>query len=303
VLVVDNASGDGSAQQLQEAVAARAWGGWVEVLPQDRNGGFSFGNNRGFDRLRDLGEWGQSHVLLLNPDAQVQPGCLPQALAQLGQARPQPRVGIISVPIRNGEGEPDGSAHRWPSPLSELLSQAQLGLLKRWFPQHDVTPRAQFVGPYPFVCDWVSGAFFLIHADLAAQAGDMDEDYFLYFEEVDYCKRAAALGWQVMRLDGPGIVHLEGASTGIGQRARPRPAYWYNSRRRFFCKHYGLGGLLLADLFSLLGRALMAPRRWLGSRAARETPSPPLHYHRLMLAYDLKAVLKGKAAVGGSAAP
>lgn len=284
VFLVDNASGDGSAERLAQAVQQRGWGDWVEVLPQARNGGFSYGNNRGIERIRARGDFGRTHILLLNPDAQLQPGCLRAALALLER---QPKAGIVSVPIRNGQGEADCSAHHWPSPLSELLSQAKMDALVRLFPRHDVSPRAP---AGDFACDWVSGAFFLIRAEAAAQVGDMDEGYFLYFEEVDYCRQAANAGWQTWMADSPGILHLEGSSTGIGQTAKPRAGYWYDSRRRFLRRHYGTLGLLAADAFSLLGRALYLPRKWLKLGAAGGPDPQPLHYHRNLLRSDLKAL-------------
>ena len=284
VFIVDNHSGDGSPEKLQAAVQQRDWSDWVEVLPQPQNGGFSYGNNRGFDRVRALGDWGQAHLLLLNPDAQLQPGCLESAFGHLTS---HPDAGIIGVPIRNGHGAADRSAHHWPSPLSELLSQAQLGVLSKLLPTHDVSPQPP---GHSFYCDWVSGAFFLIRAELAAQSGNMDEGYFLYFEEVDYCRRAVNLGWKVLLAEGPGILHLEGASTGISQVAKPRPAYWYASRRRFITRHYGAAGLVLADAMSLLGRALYLPRKWLKLGAAGRADGQPHRYHRNMLVSDGKAL-------------
>ncbi len=284
VIVIDNASGDNSVPLLQQAVQQRGWGDWVEIFAQERNGGFSFGNNRGFDRVRALGDFGQAHMLLLNPDATLQPGCLRAALTAFDA---YPKVGIIGAPVLDGAGARESSAHRWPSPLSELVSQAKLAQVTRLFPQHDVSPE------WPegsFTCDWVSGAFFLIRAELAARAGDMDERYFLYFEEVDYCRRAAQLGWTTLLADGPGIVHLEGASTGIGERNRPRADYWYDSRRRYFKKYHGVSGLLAADCLSVLGRALYLPRHWLKLGSAARADLQPRGYHRRMLLSDLKGL-------------
>ena len=99
-------------------------------------------------------------------------------------------------------------------------------------------------------------------------------------------------GWQTWMLDGPGIVHLEGASTGIVQTAKPRAGYWYDSRRRFLRRHYGTLGLLAADAFSLLGRALYLPRKWLKLGAAGGPDPQPLHYHRNLLRSDLKALFR-----------
>jgi len=292
VLVIDNASGDGSVEQLRTEAKARAWPSRVQVLPQPRNGGFAYGNNQGLRWLRHNRLLDGAHVLLLNPDAELKPGCLQAALRVFAE---QPRTGIVGVPVFSAQGEREGSAHRWPSPASELLSQAKLGLLQRLWPAGDVTPAEQFRQPAgrAFACDWVSGAFFLIRAELLAALPEMDEGFFLYFEEVDHCRRAAALGWRVVVADAAGIVHHEGASTGIQDIRRPRPDYWYASRQRYLLKHHGRAGLLVADLCSLIGRALFLPRKWLRLGAAGQRDTLPREYHRRMLRADVRALWRG----------
>lgn len=281
VLLVDNDSRDGSAQKLEQAVRARNWSDWVEVLPQDRNGGFSYGNNRGFDRLRELGDFGQSHVLLLNPDALVMPGCIESVLHQMDT---HPKAGILTVRIKIPGDEFGSTAHYWPSPLSELLSQAKLNVLNRAFPRHNVCPR---IPDGPVVCDWVSGSFFLIRAEVLSQLGNMDEGFFLYFEEIDFCRRASNAGWQMLIAEGPGAFHIEGAATGIADVKRRRPTYWFESRRRFYVKHYGVLGLLTADLMSLCGRALFMVRHLLKLGAAAKSDPLPARYHLDLLTTDL----------------
>ena len=291
VLLVDNCSADGSAEWLIAQVKSRGWAGWVHVLPQARNGGFSFGNNRGFEWLREHAELAGAHVLLLNPDAQLKADCLRQALEVLERS---PTVGILGVPVYSQDGEREGSAHHWPTPLAELWSQSKLGVLARHWPQLDVTPQSQFdLSPEAhFSCDWVSGAFMLLRAGLLAQAGDMDEGFFLYFEEVDYCRRARALGWQVVVASASGIVHQEGASTGIQDPRKPRPPYWYASRRRYLKRHHGWVGLWSANLFSMTGRALFLPRKWLKLGAAGRNDVQPRLYHLRMWSSDIRALLR-----------
>jgi N-acetylglucosaminyl-diphospho-decaprenol L-rhamnosyltransferase len=283
VVVVDNCSGDGSAETLERQVATRGWQSWVRVVPQSRNGGFAFGVNQGIRWLRECLGADRWDVLLLNPDTQVHPGALRHALDAM-QAHPE--AGIVGCPIRLGEGQVDSSAHRWPTPASELLSQARLGLLDRLLPDHVVSP-APKDGTY--LCDWVSGAFFLIRAETLEAIGLFDEGYFLYFEEVEYCRRARAAGWRCLMADGPGITHWEGASTGIADPHKPRPAYWFDSRRRFHVMHHGWLGLATADLFSIAGRALFVIRRWLRVGSATGHDDHPSGYHRMMLAGDLAA--------------
>ena len=108
----------------------------------------------------------------------------------------------------------------------------------------------------------------------------MDEGFFLYFEEVDFCTRVRQAGWQIWYVPDSCVMHHEGGATGIKNRGR-RPAYWYASRRRYFVKHFGASGLLRADALWAAGRTSLALRRLLrlgGAGAERD----PKHF-----AFDL----------------
>ena len=86
----------------------------------------------------------------------------------------------------------------------------------------------------------------------------------LYYEEVDFCRRARRAGWSCWLAADARVMHLEGAATGIKAAGQRRPPYWFASRRRFFVKAYGIGGLVLADLLWALGRTSLVLRRALG---------------------------------------
>jgi GT2 family glycosyltransferase len=134
----------------------------------------------------------------------------------------------------------------------------------------------------------------MVRRRVLEEIGEMDEGFFLYFEEVDFCHRARRAGWDVWYGACGTIVHHEGASTGIKVEARRRPAYWFDSRRRFFVKTYGTHALLTADLLRLLGRMSYLLRRLLRlGRATRHDPTPP-RFHLDMLVGDLRALLKGE---------
>jgi hypothetical protein len=95
----------------------------------------------------------------------------------------------------------------------------------------------------------------LVRASAFERVGGFDEGFFLYFEEVDFCVRCRRAGWGVRYEPATRVVHLEGQTTGAGA-GRPRPPYWYESRRRLFLKTLGGSGLLLADAAWALGRAV-----------------------------------------------
>ena len=199
IVVVDNASGDGSAERVAAAIVENGWQSWAEVLPLPRNGGFAYGNNAGI-RLALAATPTADHVLLLNPDTVVRPGAL-CALADFMQANPL--AGVAGSLIENPEGGVDCSAHRMPSPLGELEGAARFGVLSRVLRRYMVSPPVR-VEAHP--CDWVSGAAMIVRRQVLEQIGEMDEGYFLYFEEVDFCRRALAAGWQVCDSDQEGLL-------------------------------------------------------------------------------------------------
>ncbi len=273
-LLVDNASGDGSVERLVEAIRANGWESWSSVLPIDRNGGFAAGNNAALRLESERPEGSRAnYVLLLNPDTVVRPGGIRSLLEFMAD---RPRVGIAGSRLENLDGRVQGSARRTPTPLGELESAARTGLVTRALRRFAV-PMAE--GSEPMRCDWVSAASMMVRADLFRTVGLLDEGYFLYFEETDFCLRASEAGWEVWFVPCSRVVHLEGASTGITLRRR-RPAYWYASRRRFFLKAYGVGGWVRADCGWALGRLVWTTRQLLGL-APRGSDDPGL------LAWDL----------------
>lgn len=285
VVIADNASGDGSVEKIEAAVAAEQWSDWVSVLPLAHNGGFAYGNNAGIHEALSS-EAPPDHVLLLNPDTVVRPDAL-RALVAFMAAHPE--AGIAGSLIENPDGGTDRSAHRMPAPLGELVGAARLGVLNRLLHRHAVSPPLR---DEAHECDWVSGAAMVIRRQVLEQIGPMDEGYFLYFEEVDFCCRARTAGWQVWYVPQARVLHLEGAATGIRAAAKRRPAYWYDSRRRFFIKHHGVSGLIAADLLWAAGRLSYLARLALG--LARRGNDPKRFMFDLLWG-DLRAVLGVRA--------
>jgi GT2 family glycosyltransferase len=282
--IIDNSSGDASVARITETIERQGWQHWASVVPLDRNGGFSAGNNAGI-RLALAFEPASDYVLLLNPDTIVKS----QSIASLIEFMDRhPRIGIAGSSLEDGDGRPQCSAHRFPTPGGELLVGARLGLLDRLMPRRVLSPPIQSE-PHP--CDWVSGASMIIRREVFEQIGLLDEGYFLYFEEVDFCFRARKAGWDVWYVPQSRVVHLEGASTGIRAQKKRRPAYWYNSRRRFFLKSYGIVGLLIADCLWAVGRLSWWTRRCLG---LAKPANDPKRFAWDLLMGDAVAALTGK---------
>ncbi len=286
VVVVDNASGDGSVEKLRSAIDRKGWTGWVSVLARDRNGGFAFGNNAGIiEALQSTSH--VEYVMLLNPDTIVDGGAI-HALVDFMDSHE--RVGIAGSRLESAGGGGEVSAHNSPSPLGELQSGAQLAVLSRILHRYVVSPPMQ---ESAHECNWVSGASLIVRREVFENIGLLDEGYFLYFEEVDFCLRARKAGWQIWFVPESRVVHFEGVSTGIQNTARRRPGYWYDSRRRYFVKYFGVTGLILADALWATGRISLALRRmlWLGSGG---TDRDPKWFAFDLLWGDLRCLLTGK---------
>lgn len=291
VIVADNHSPDGSLGRVATAIERHGWGGWVQTLALPRNGGFAYGNNHAIQAA--LNDPTIRFVYLLNPDTVMHRGGIARVRDYL---QTHPEVGIAGARVRWPDGELNSGPHTTPSPLSELANASRVGRLKQRFGRAAHDPDAPAVD-----CDWVSGAAFCVRREVFETVGLLDEGYFLYFEEVDFCVRAKRAGWQVRYLRDAQVTHHEGQATGIHDGKR-KPTYWFESRRRFFSKTYGLGGLLAADLCWIAGRSLRLLRE-----TATRTPDPEAQQLTFdLLRGDALALLRGEGrplALPGPLAP
>jgi N-acetylglucosaminyl-diphospho-decaprenol L-rhamnosyltransferase len=221
IVVVDNASTDGSAE---EAAAA---------FPQARlirceNRGFAAGVNVG------IGATSAPSVLVLNPDVEIVSGTLAE-LVRLAEARP--RAGAIGPRILNPDGTVYPSGRTVPS-LPTAVGHAFLG---------PVWPRNPFTRRYHLAdwdrtterrVDWISGAAFLLRRRALEEVGPLDERFFLYAEEVDLFKRLREAGWDIVFTPSLEVVHEQGVSTG---RSRRMHLIHAESVYRYFEKHHAHG--------------------------------------------------------------
>jgi GT2 family glycosyltransferase len=207
------------------------------------------------------------------------------------QLTSQPRAGIAGAAIEGPGGELVVSAHVMPSPLGELEASAEFAFLTRLLSRHVVSPPPSGVSRE---CDWVSGACMAIRREVLDAIGPFDEGFFLYYEEVDFCRRARRAGWSCWLAADARVMHLEGAATGIKAARQRLPAYWFASRRRFFVKAYGIGGLVLADLLWALGRTSLVLRRILGLGGRGNQAHEPSRMASDLLLGDVRAALGGE---------
>jgi hypothetical protein len=268
VAVVDNDSGDDSIEFIRSAIAHESWGDWVSLMPSERNGGYAFGNNLAI-RPALASANPPDYVLLLNPDTQVYPGAI-QALVEFMETHAE--VGITGSSFENADGTPWPIAFRFPTVLSELDGGLRLGivtqLLSQWVVPRTMTNQAEQV-------DWLPGASMMIRRSVFEAIGLMDEGYFLYFEETDFCLQARRAGWTCWYVPQSRVMHIAGQSTGVTIRdRRPNrlPQYWFDSRRRYFLKNYGWLYTALADLFWAIGFSLWCLRRNLQGKPDNDPP-------------------------------
>jgi N-acetylglucosaminyl-diphospho-decaprenol L-rhamnosyltransferase len=243
VVVTDNLSGDGSAEKIQAAIDKHGWD-WASLMPLPKNGGFAYGNNAAIAPALKADD-PPRYVYLLNPDTIV----LPDALSTLVKfLDTHPDVGIAGGRAVNPDWSVRNSAFRFHSVLGELEGSIRLGLVSRMLSKHIVatTPPSQSEK-----VDWVSGASMMIRREVFDKIGLLDEGYFMYFEETDFCLRAAKAGFPTWYVPSSKIIHLVGQSSGVTGAKRTqkrRPAYWFESRHRYFRVHYGAIKTLVADV-------------------------------------------------------
>jgi GT2 family glycosyltransferase len=264
-VIVDNASGD--LPRIAEAVAANNWMAWVTCVQAPINGGFAYGNNLGIQQAYTTGV--PAYVHLLNPDAQARPGAI-GALVRFLEAHPE--VGIAGGSFENLDGSDWPFAFRFPSILSEFDSHLEFGLVTRLL-RSWVVPRTMTKTPQPV--DWVSGASMMIRANVFAAIGGLDENYFLYFEETDFCFRAKRAGFSTWYVPESRVMHIAGQSTKVDERdAKPKrmPSYWFESRRRYFAMSHGVRHAMLIDVVALFAHALGWLKRILLLRTRTATP-------------------------------
>ncbi len=235
VVVVDNASDDGTLEMLRRDFPD------VQVVANTTNRGFTGGNNDGLKAIERLESKEGSEpspsahfVLLLNPDAEVTPGALDALLAC---AEAHPEAGVVGPQLRYPDGSLQSSRRRFPTLWTALFESTWL---------QPFAPRAVLDHYYARDCrddevsevDWVVGAAMLVRWEVYERVGGLDErNFFMYSEELDWCRRIKAAGWKVIYEPRAMIVHHEGRSSE--QVSTQRMIHFNTGKVRYFAKHHG----------------------------------------------------------------
>jgi N-acetylglucosaminyl-diphospho-decaprenol L-rhamnosyltransferase len=242
IWVVDNASRDGSAEQV------RASHPGVRLIVNPENIGFACACNQALRRANG------KYLLLLNPDSLAPPGALDQLAAVLDT---HPEAAVCGPLLLNTDGSPQISWARFPTLTSEL--RGRLDRSQSPYRLEDFAGPARRAALCPFAVDWVGGACFLVRAEAARGAGLLDEGFFLYGEEVDWCRRFRRAGGKVLLAPAVTVTHQGGAS-GEALATRVRRRYLYRAQARLYRRLYGPIGSL-PPVAVAAARYLLSPLR------------------------------------------
>jgi len=236
VIVVDNASTDGSAQAIREEFAD------VRVVQNESNVGFAAANNQGLRESRGR------YLLLLNPDTKGDPEFLRVLVSFL---ETHPAVGAVGPRLLGGDGEHQVSCFPLPTLARETW---RLFHLDR-FHQVASYPANWAGSAAPQPVESIQGACLLIRREALEQVGLLDERFFIYTEEIDLCRRLVDLGWEIFWVPQAEVVHYGGASTDqVGTRMFLE---LYRSKVQYFRKHLGVWG---ARAYKIVLLAATLPR-------------------------------------------
>ncbi len=262
VAVCENGTGSESVDRIRQAIDEEGWGDRVGMKIISPNRGFAGGNNA---VLREVMAWPAPprFVLLLNSDTLLHDGALGSMFDAI-EARPD--IGVLGPRIEWLGGEVQNTTYRYRTPLTEMLMAARTGPLTRCFPTHT---SVFSIPDGPMDPDWLTFACAIIRREVLQQVGILDDGYYLYYDDLDYCRRAKRAGWRIHYWPEARVVHLRGQSNPLKTLAlefKRRPRYFYASRARYFAKFYGQGGLLLTNVLWHLGRVLSFARESFGGK-------------------------------------
>jgi len=215
VIVVDNGSHDRSSQAVKEGFPQ------AKLIQNSENKGFARANNQALSNATGR------YALLLNSDAKLTDGALTELVNFMDKT---PKAGIAACQYINQDGSKQNSFDSFPSLATELLNKT---LLKTLFPQKYPSKKKDY--PEPMEVDSVIGACMIVRKEAIKQVGILDEDYFFFIEETDWCFRMHKAGWKVYHLPEIKVYHLQGQS----KEKNPSKAWieYYRSSYTFFKKN------------------------------------------------------------------
>jgi GT2 family glycosyltransferase len=230
IFLVDNGSKDGS------PTAVRTTFPQVKLILNDTNQGFARAVNQALNQAEGR------YIVLLNSDARLREGAV-QALVAFMEDNPD--VGIAGGQLINADGSLQNSIAPFPSLATELLNRR---LLRTLFPGQYPGKEREY--PFPIDVDSLVGACIIVSRKAIDDVGNLDEEYFFFMEETDWCLRMREKGWRVSFVPYARILHLQGASAAMA-KAEAKIEF-YRSRYRLFIKWQGRTNMILLKLGLML---------------------------------------------------
>jgi GT2 family glycosyltransferase len=218
--VVDNGSTDGSPGEVRERFSR------VRLIENSENLGFARANNQALKLIQS------PYVVLLNSDAILTPAALDTMIDFMDRKED---IGICGPQLLNEDGTKQNSVANLPTLATELLNKS---LLRRLFPEK--YPGKELDIKEPMEVESIVGACMVVRKKAIESVGLLDEDFFFFLEETDWCKRMRDKGWKIFHLPGSRVYHVQSGSARL-TNVRARVEYW-RSRYTFFRKHGGPPG-------------------------------------------------------------
>lgn len=255
IVVIDNASTDPSMTLLLNQLPILPHRELVQAMGKKNNAGFAGGNNSGIRWIREKYGSDIPHILLLNPDTKVPTGSIDTLVNTLNSNE---KIGIIGPELLNADGTHQPSVRAFPTlrTIATTLLKLTRVVSSTNYWQHYMQTSFDFKRTQ--AVDQVMGAAFLIRNTTVQNVGLLDEGYFVWFEEVDYCRTAKTKGWEVWYTPDATVVHYGGASFAqlVGFK---RTLPWLKSSLRYTRKHLGVLATAIVLLIAPLTIFLTIP--------------------------------------------
>lgn len=258
IIVVDNASTDNTVALVRERHPR------VTLIANERNAGLTPGVNQIVARARGR------HVLLLDSDTELDAGAISRLLAF---QQKEPRAGAVGPRLVYPDGTEQAAAKAFPSALAALFGRRSL--LRRLLPNNPVS-RRYLISAYtsttePYEVDSISAACLLVSRAALDQVGGMDEEFFVYWSDVEWCRRIKNAGWSIYVVPAARVVHFESRTI-----SKQRPASILDFHRgayRYYCKHSARTPLHPMRAIAFVGLFTRAAVL-VGVNALRRAPAP-----------------------------